>query len=56
MLCAAAAGELDAEDGGMLRAGQLLEAAEARQPDVRLTVERAREGVRTCQRVIHLGM
>jgi len=53
MVLPAPALELDAEDGGMLRARELLEPAEPRQPHVRLTVQRAVERVGGCERVVH---
>ena len=53
MLVAAAARELDAVDSRMLRAREPVEAEEARQPDMRLAVDRAGERVHAPQRVVH---
>ncbi len=53
MLGAAAARELDAVDGRVVRAGQPLEPPERRQPDARLAVRGTREGEPPGQRVVH---
>src|SRR5262249_44407616 len=50
----APAGELDAVDGGVLRARELLQPPEPGQPHARVPVPRARERVGGGERVVHL--